>query len=244
MKNRMKKYATINQGVKMKSRILNFTVLAVAILYLLFFNTSNLIAEDWNIDSSVVIDSGYINVDNGKLFYEVAGKGGYIVLLHDGAVHREIWDEQFLVLAKSYRVVRYDRRGYGNSSNPNAPFSNINDLNQLFIQLNINKATIFGMSAGGGLVLDFALEYPEKVTALVLVGAVVSGYGYSSHMLSRGGRINFSELIKDPQRLIKYLGLEDPYEISDANELGLLWYQEILRLKKNLLSYCRQILKM
>jgi pimeloyl-ACP methyl ester carboxylesterase len=181
-------------------------------------STSTPVLQKHDRDSSITIDVGYVNVDGGKLFYEMAGEGEYIVLIHDGVVHREIWDGQFPVLAKNNRVVRYDRRGYGRSPNSQSPYSNIEDLNQLFTQLKIDKATLFGMSAGGGLAIDFTLEYPAKVNALVLVGAVVSGYGYSSHMLTRGGRINsFAELVKDPKKTIKYLGWEDPYTIYPKN---------------------------
>jgi 3-oxoadipate enol-lactonase len=55
------------------------------------------------------------------------------------------------------------------------------DLNQIFSQSNIDQAAVFGMSSGGGLAIDFTLKYPAKVSSLVLVGAVVSGYGYSPH---------------------------------------------------------------
>lgn len=184
----------------------------------LFLTFSNLLSQTMDIYTSLKIDSGYINVDGGKLFYEAAGKGENIVLLHDGAVHREIWDAQFPVFAENYRVIRYDRRGYGKSPNPTAPFSNIDDLNQLFIQLKLEKAVIFGMSSGGGLAIDFTLKYPDKVSGLVLVGAVVSGYGYSSHMLTRGGHVkSLAELLADPQKTIEYFGREDPYEIYKEN---------------------------
>ncbi|MEI6613386.1 MAG: alpha/beta fold hydrolase [Chrysiogenales bacterium] len=168
-----------------------------------------------NLFSQPATDSGYVNVDGGKLFYEAAGKGENIVLLHDGMVHREIWDEQFPVLARNYRVVRYDRRTYGKSSDPQAPYSHIEDLNQLFIQLKIDKAIVFGMSSGGGLAIDFILKYPDKVTALVLVGAVVGGYGYSPHMMTRGGHAPADH--SDIQKMIKYYGWDDPYEIYSEN---------------------------
>jgi hypothetical protein len=58
-------------------------------------------------------DSGYIAVDGGRLYYEMAGEGDNIVLLHDGMVNHQIWDEQFPVLVRNYHVVRYDRRTYG-----------------------------------------------------------------------------------------------------------------------------------
>jgi 3-oxoadipate enol-lactonase len=190
---------------------------AVIIFYLLVLISSNLFSQKFDSNFSVETESGYFNVDGGKLFYEIAGEGEYIVLLHDGILHREIWDAQFPVLAENYRVVRYDRRGFGKSFNPQAPFSHIDDLNQLFIQLKIDKAVLFGMSAGGMTAIDFTLEYPEKVNALVLVGAVVSGYGFSAHFLTRGGHISSLVEYLEPQKFIKYFGWEDPYEVYPEN---------------------------
>ena len=180
----------------------------------------------------VHVDTGYINVDGdgGKLYYEIAGEGENIVLIHDGPIHHEIWDEQFTVLAQDYRVIRYDRRGYGKSPAPRAAFSNIDDLHRLFHDLNIDQAVVFGMSAGGGVAMDFTLEYPEKVSALVLVGAVVSGYGYSSHMLTRGGRVPaLGELLADPQKVIQYFGWEDPYQIYPENSEAKKRCYELLK---------------
>ena len=187
------------------------------IFCLIAVTATNLFSQKPDNNSSLVVDSGYINVDGDKLFYEMAGEGENIVLLHDGMVHREIWDEQFPVLAQDYRVVRYDRRTYGKSSDPTAQYSQIEDLNQIFIQLNIDSAIIFGMSSGGGLAIDFTLKYPDKVSALVLVGAVVYGYGYSAHMMTRGGHIKSFTEFSDPQKLIQYFIWEDPYEIYSEN---------------------------
>jgi len=190
-----------------------------AILFCCFFVCAapNLLSQKPDTNVSVAADSGYVTVDGEMLYYEIAGKGNNIVLLHDGLIHHEIWDGQFLEFAGRFRVMRYDRRGYGKSSNPKVPYSNIDDLYELFIQLKIDKAIVFGMSAGGGLAMDFALKYPEKVTALVLVGAVVSGYGYSSHMLTRGGRISLENLIADLPKFTRYFGWEDPYTLFSEN---------------------------
>jgi 3-oxoadipate enol-lactonase len=186
-------------------------------LCVLILSASIVFSQKSNGDASLATDSGYVQVDGGKLFYEVAGQGEYIVLLHDGILHRVVWDAQFPVLAKRYRVVRYDRRGFGKSSAPQAPFWHVDDLNRLFAQLKIDKAIIFGMSAGGGIAINFALKYPEKVRALVLVRAVVSGYSYSTHLLTRGGHIkSLSEYLK-PEKFIEYFGWEDPYEIYPEN---------------------------
>lgn len=190
----------------------------ILLICLVAFSTHNLLSQKNDEEFIGNVESGYINVNEGKLYYEKAGNGDWVVLVHDGVVHREIWDEQFPILAKNYKVIRYDRRGYGKSPTPKKPYSNIDDLYQLFIELGVDKAIIFGMSAGGGMVLDFALKHPEKVAGLVLVGAVVRGYDYSSHMVTRGGRINsYPELTTDPQKCIKHLAWDDPYEIYQGN---------------------------
>lgn len=167
--------------------------------------------------NSVSADTGYVTTDGGRLFYEIAGKGDNIVLLHDGLVNHRIWDEQFPVLAKNYRVIRYDRRGYGKSSDPQVKYSHIDDLFQIFTQLKVDKAIIFGMSSGGGLAIDFTLKYPEKVNGLVLVGSVVGGFKYTSHMNTRGGNFNPQTLNSDPEKVIKYFIMDDPYEIYAGN---------------------------
>jgi pimeloyl-ACP methyl ester carboxylesterase len=185
-------------------------------LCILFIGTSNLVSQEIPDNAPLTIDSGYINVKGGRLYYEAAGSGPCIILLHDGMVDHQIWDEQFPLLAKNYKVVRYDRRTYGKSSDSEINYSNVDDLNQVMIELKIDKAVIFGMSSGGGLAIDFTLKYPEKVIGLVLIGAVVSGYGYSSHMSTRGGRID-KTFYSNTQKLFDYFIEEDPYEIYRAN---------------------------
>ena len=164
------------------------------------------------------LNSGYINVKNGKLYYESKGDADEtIVFIHDGLVHGEVWDNQFETFSEKFRVVRYDRRGYGRSPKPDKTYSNIEDLYQVFTFLNINKAILIGMSAGGGLTIDFTLAHPEKVSSLIVVGAVVSGFSYSEHMLTRGGRLK-PEDYANPGKLLEYLVKEDPYEITPQNK--------------------------
>jgi pimeloyl-ACP methyl ester carboxylesterase len=166
--------------------------------------------------ASAVPVSGTIQVPGGLLFYEVMGQGDWLVLIHDGMLHRETWDAQLAPFGRYFKVVRYDRRGYGRSPAPTAPFSDLDDLYALFTQLQIDKACLVGMSAGGGLSIDFTLAHPEKVDALVLVGAVVSGYGYSMHMATRGGHLT-REILSDPVRNRQYWCAEDPYVVAPQN---------------------------
>jgi 3-oxoadipate enol-lactonase len=209
----------------MKKRIIMKKLILAVFLSASF--TASLSAQQPLTDKTSGVDSGYVNVDGGKLFYEIAGTGRNIVLLHDGMVNRQIWDEQFLLLAKTYRVVRYDRRSYGRSTDPQTQYSHIDDLNQVFDQLKVDKAVIFGMSSGGALAINFALKYPEKVSGLVLVGAVVSGFGYTSHMTNRGGHFNPQDLGTDTKKVIRYFIMDDPYEIYSENTAAK---EKVLRL--------------
>jgi pimeloyl-ACP methyl ester carboxylesterase len=162
------------------------------------------------------VESGYLNVPGGRLFYEKAGQGEPIVLLHDGLLHREVWDGQFKVWAADHTVVRYDRRGFGRSDAPTEPYSNVDDLAAIFEHFKIDSAIVMGMSAGGRLATDFTLQHPHRVTHLVLVGAVVSGMSYSQHFWNRGGHLT-PEIRADPDRYRNYWTDVDPYDIWEGS---------------------------
>jgi pimeloyl-ACP methyl ester carboxylesterase len=168
-------------------------------------------------NQQIEASSGYLEVENGELYYEIAGHGDdTIVFIHDGLVHAEVWKNQYSTFSEEFRVVRYDRRGYGRSPMPEEPYSNIEDLRQVFEALKIDKAILIGMSAGGGLALDFTISHPDRVSSLIVVGAVVSGFGYSNHFLTRGGRLEAADYA-DPDKLLNYFVREDPYEIAPQN---------------------------
>jgi 3-oxoadipate enol-lactonase len=161
--------------------------------------------------------SGYVTTETGRLFYEAAGEGSNVVLIHDGLVHRETWDDQFATFAKRFHVVRYDRRGYGKSDVPTVPFSNVDDLEDLYAAvLGKQKATLIGCSAGGGLAIDFTLAHPELVEKLMLVGAVVTGLPASSHFLDRGGHYP-PEIRDDTAKAIAYWSTQDPYFVAPGS---------------------------
>jgi pimeloyl-ACP methyl ester carboxylesterase len=86
-----------------------------------------------------------------------------------------MWDQQFDLFAERYRVLRYDHRGMGESSMPQGPFALRDDLYLLIRHFDLAPVVLIGCSMGGSTALDFTLEHPEAVRALVLVGAGVSG---------------------------------------------------------------------
>jgi len=181
-----------------------------------------------NFSIAQIGSSGYINVGEDKIFYETAGKGTVLIFLHDGLVHREIWDDQFSFFSQNHRVIRYDRRGYGNSSAVSGAYSNVEDLNSLFTHLKIEKACLIAMSSGGALAVDFALQFPEKVSSLILVGAVVGGFPYTRHFYSRGGHLPSD--LKTIEERILYYACDDPYEIFHENKAAK---EKVARLVKS-----------
>lgn len=119
--------------------------------------------------------SGFAEVNGTRLYYETAGKGPAVVLIHGGLVDSRLWDEQMRPLSKRFRVVRYDLRGYGRSAAAAAQFWPTEDLRALLDFLKIERATLVGLSLGGIIAADFALEHPGRVERLVLVGAGLRG---------------------------------------------------------------------
>ena len=120
--------------------------------------------------------SGYAPVENGELYYEVAGEGHPLLLIHAGVADCRMWDEQFAAFAERYRVIRYDTRGFGLSRTEATSFSNRQDVADLFRHLGVERAHVIGVSRGGQIAVDFALEFPEMVSALIPAAAGLSGY--------------------------------------------------------------------
>ena len=129
----------------------------------------------------------FVEIEGSKLYYEECGSAPQtVVLVHDGVVNSAVWDDVWPEFCKHFRVIRYDRRGYGRSPAPTTWYSETDDLLSLLHHLKVSRVALVGSSHGGELSIDFTLAHPEIVQQLVLVGAVVSGIPYSQHFLDRG----------------------------------------------------------
>lgn len=120
--------------------------------------------------------SGFVNIDNARIYYEMAGGGNPFVMIHAGVADNRQWNNEFTFFAREYQVLRYDMRGYGKSEPVDGEFSHMSDLVSLLDTLEIQEPVIImGCSMGGGLAMDFALTYPSRVKALIMVGSGPSG---------------------------------------------------------------------
>jgi pimeloyl-ACP methyl ester carboxylesterase len=124
------------------------------------------------------VTDGFAEVNGARLFYESAGAGPAFVMLHGHLLDRRQWDHEFAEFMSDYRVVRYDARGFGKSNQSDEPFAFYEDLRGLMDALSIERAVLMGCSGGGATIIDFALAYPNRVAALVLVGTGLGGYPF------------------------------------------------------------------
>ncbi|GCE30961.1 hydrolase [Dictyobacter alpinus] len=120
-------------------------------------------------------ETGFLGNKGERLYYEVAGSGHPLLLIHAGIADSRMWDEQFDFFASHYRVISFDLRGYGRTELPAGKVSNHADAANLLRHLHVEKAYVLGVSFGGKVALDFALAYPDMVAGLVLVAPSISG---------------------------------------------------------------------
>jgi 3-oxoadipate enol-lactonase len=133
---------------------------------------------------------GFADLNGTRLFYEIAGAGPALVLLHGFSLDTRMWDDQFAAFAQRYRVLRYDARGFGRSGVPGPQrYSHADDLLALLGYLDIAHAALIGFSLGGGIAISFALAYPAAVDALIVVGCLLPGRRLSAELGASFGAI-------------------------------------------------------
>jgi pimeloyl-ACP methyl ester carboxylesterase len=125
--------------------------------------------------------SGFAPVNGTRLYYELAGEGDPLVLIHGFTLDRRMWDAQFESFARQYRVLRYDGPGFGKSDPPaRDDYDRVADLKALLEAHGIEQAHLLGLSLGGAIAIDFALTYPESTRSLIAVDSALVGHLWSS----------------------------------------------------------------
>lgn len=136
-------------------------------------------------------NSGKFPVPGGYLSFASAGQGDPVVFLHGFGLDSRMWGPQFETLQTSFRVIRYDLRGFGCSSLPPAePYAHEDDLNALLSHLDAVPAHVVGASMGGRMALRFAAAFPQSVRSLVLMDTAIDGQSWSADWQARWGGLS------------------------------------------------------
>lgn len=123
------------------------------------------------------ISVGKENSGSIDLYYEDYGTGMPVVLIHGWPLSGASWEKQVRVLLEAgYRVIAYDRRGFGNSSKPASGYEYdtlAEDLRKLMIKLDLHDTTLVGFSMGGGEVARYFGKYGnDRVSKAVFMSAI------------------------------------------------------------------------
>ena len=115
-----------------------------------------------------------ISANHIHLYYEEHGNGQPLVFIHGLGSSTRDWEFQLAEFSKSYRVITFDLRGHGQSDKPAGPYTipmMADDLAGLLEALHISSTHIVGISLGGAVAFQFALDYPALVKTLTIVNS-------------------------------------------------------------------------
>ena len=113
-----------------------------------------------------------------RIFYQDYGDGDPVILIHGWPLSHQAWEGQIATLVDAgYRVIAYDRRGFGKSSQPlgDYDYSALTvDLRELILQLDLTNVTLVGFSMGGGEVVRYFTDYEgDRVVKAVLIASII-----------------------------------------------------------------------
>ena len=141
----------------------------------------------------------HVKVGDIQIYYEILGAGSQpLTLIRGLGADLTAWFPQIPEFSKHFKTVVFDNRGAGRTDKPDAPYSMrqmADDTNGLLEALDIRRTALLGMSMGGAIAQEFAINYPEKLSSLVLV--CTSFGGPESEFFTLPGEIQEHHLFCD-----------------------------------------------
>ncbi len=115
-----------------------------------------------------------LNIENNQYYYEIHGEGETLVLIHGLGSSTRDWELQVPAFANNFRVITLDLRGHGKSAKPPGPYSMAmftEDTARLIKELGTDPAHILGISLGGMVAFQLAIDHPDLVRSLIIVNS-------------------------------------------------------------------------
>ena len=113
-----------------------------------------------------------LNLDSADIYYEIHGEGDPLILIHGLGSSTRDWELQIPAFSSQFQVIALDLRGHGKSTKPPGPYSMAlfaEDTARLIKELGAEPAHILGISLGGMVAFQLALDYPDLVRSLIVV---------------------------------------------------------------------------
>jgi pimeloyl-ACP methyl ester carboxylesterase len=134
-----------------------------------------------------------VDVNGARLWYDEAGSGPAVLLLHGGLGDSGLWEPVVPFLAERFRTIRTDLRFFGRSVGPAVPWSWQDDAVGVLDELGIERAGLVGLSLGGKLALDIALAHPERLWAVVGVAPGLGGHDGDAYTEAHEARFDAAD---------------------------------------------------
>jgi pimeloyl-ACP methyl ester carboxylesterase len=117
----------------------------------------------------------WVEVAGGRLYVETAGRGVPLLLLHGWSLDHRIFEPQIRYLERFFRVVAFDRRGFGRSEAPPDLRLELDDIDRVVEALGLGTLHLLGMSQGARIALRFAVTRPARLRSLIVQAPAVDG---------------------------------------------------------------------
>ncbi|MEA2444146.1 MAG: hypothetical protein QOJ12_1438, partial [Thermoleophilales bacterium] len=142
------------------------------------------------------IERAEVKLHGHRVNFNIAGEGPPVVLIHGVAGRADQWDQTMVLLAERHTVIAPDLLGHGESAKPRGDYSLgafAAGIRDLLVGLDIEAATVVGHSLGGGIAMQFAYQFPERIERLVLVAS--GGLGREVSIALRAATLPGAELV-------------------------------------------------
>ncbi|MFN2609789.1 MAG: alpha/beta fold hydrolase [Actinomycetota bacterium] len=136
--------------------------------------------------------TGFVEVPDARIYFERSGDGPSVLFLHAGVADLRMWDEQVQALQSRFDCISFDRRGFGRSENIAPSYSPMDDICAVMDELGVPSASVVGLSMGGAIAIELALDHAQRVSSLALIAAGVGGWSEwpNEDEMSELGRID------------------------------------------------------
>ena len=176
-----------------------------------------------------------VKTNNVETYYETYGEGTPLVFITGVGACLKLWQPQIEPFSKHFKVIIYDVRGHGQSTGSNEKYSIelcASDLKVLLDEIGVTKTHICGLSMGGLIAQQFALDYPSMVDRLVLAGTFCHLGMYGWFLIKFAKLLNRIALVFISMETNAKIGAKGLFRKKEQKELRDFFIREVAKISK------------